>query len=39
MVSGAEFTVIGVYAKAKGGFFGENLASEFAANLNGALEG
>jgi putative ABC transport system permease protein len=24
MVSGAEFTVIGVYAKAKGGFFGEN---------------
>ncbi|HUI77317.1 MAG TPA: ABC transporter permease [Bryobacteraceae bacterium] len=24
MIDGAEFTVIGVYAKAKGGFFGEN---------------
>ena len=24
MMDGAEYTVIGVYAKAKGGFFGEN---------------
>ncbi len=24
MMDGAEYTVVGVYAKAKGGFFGEN---------------